>query len=145
MNFINFTPGLASGTTEHLNGINFIDSETGWAVGGNKILKTTNGGITTSVEETETKSVADNFYLSQNYPNPFNPSTKIKYSIPKQNIVTLKVFDVLGGEVATLVNKEHSQGNYEIEFNGNNLTSGIYFYRLIAGNYIETKKMILVK
>ena len=73
-----------------------------------------------------------NTYLSQNYPNPFNPSTTIKYSIPKQSNVTLKVFDVLGSEVATLVNKEQPQGNYEVEFDGAELTSGIYFYRITS-------------
>jgi hypothetical protein len=92
------------------------------------------------------------FELSQNYPNPFNPSTTIKYSIQKYSNVTLKVFDILGREVSTLVNKEQTQGNYEIEFDGSDLTSGIYFYRLQvypavsgAGDYVETKKMILLK
>ena len=92
-----------------------------------------------------------NFNLSQNYPNPFNPSTIIKYSIPNQSDVNLKIFDVLGSEVATLLNKEQPQGNYEVEFNGKDLTSGIYFYRLqvytpgSAGDFVETKKMILLK
>jgi len=85
------------------------------------------------------------FELKQNYPNPFNPSTIIKYSIPKQGNVTLKIFDVLGGEVATLVNKQQRQGNYEVEFDGAGLTSGIYFYRLRAGEYIQLKKMLLIK
>jgi hypothetical protein len=83
--------------------------------------------------------------LAQNYPNPFNPSTTIKYSIPKQSNVTIKVFDVLGREVTTLVNKEQSQGNYEVDFDGTKLSSGIYFYRLQAGDFVETKKMILIK
>ena len=97
------------------------------------------------------------FSLSQNYPNPFNPSTKIKYEIPfvtlRQSaiggqsdiLVTLKVYDVLGNEIATLVNEEKQAGNYEVEFDATNLTSGIYFYQLKAGNYIETKKMVLMK
>ncbi|MDX1700558.1 MAG: T9SS type A sorting domain-containing protein, partial [Melioribacteraceae bacterium] len=85
------------------------------------------------------------FALLQNYPNPFNPSTRIKYSIPKHSNVTLKIFDVLGSEVTTLVNKEQTQGNYEFEFDGGELTSGIYFYRLLVGDYMETKKMILLK
>ncbi len=86
-----------------------------------------------------------NYSLSQNYPNPFNPSTTIKYSIPKSNFVTLKVFDVLGKVVATLVNGEKLQGNYEINFNGKNLSSGVYFYRLEAGSFMETKKFLLLK
>ncbi len=85
------------------------------------------------------------FSLQQNYPNPFNPSTIIKYSIPKQSNVTLKIFDVLGSEVETLVNTEQPQGNYEVDFDGNELTSGIYFYKLQAGDFVETKKMILLK
>ena len=85
------------------------------------------------------------FELSNNYPNPFNPSTKIRYSIPNQSHVSLKVFDVLGREITTLINKEQPQGNYEIEFNASHLTSGIYFYRIQAGPFVMTKKMILMK
>ena len=83
--------------------------------------------------------------LSQNYPNPFNPSTTIRYSIPNARNVTIKVFDVLGKEVATLVNEEKSSGEYEVEFNASSLPSGIYFYQLKAGSFVETKKMILLK
>jgi len=85
------------------------------------------------------------FVLSQNFPNPFNPTTKIKYFIPKTSLVTIKVYDILGKEVTTLVNEEKSPGNYEVEFNGKSLASGIYFYRLQAGGFVETKKMILLK
>ncbi|MFC2085550.1 T9SS type A sorting domain-containing protein, partial [Bacteroidota bacterium] len=87
----------------------------------------------------------EKFDLAVAYPNPFNPSTTIKYSIPKQSFIQLRVFDAIGREVKTLVNKEQSPGNYELEFDGSNLSSGIYFYRLQADNYIETKKMILMK
>ncbi|VAX23300.1 hypothetical protein MNBD_IGNAVI01-487, partial [hydrothermal vent metagenome] len=90
------------------------------------------------------------YKLSQNYPNPFNPSTTIKYSIPNVGAghaptVQLKVYDVLGREVATLVNKEQSAGNYEIQFDASNLTSGIYFYKMQSGKFVESRKMILVK
>ncbi|MBK9096680.1 MAG: T9SS type A sorting domain-containing protein [bacterium] len=94
--------------------------------------------------------IVNEFSLSQNYPNPFNPSTKIKYSIP-QNVrqltgnVSLKIYDVLGREIATLVNEEKPAGEYEVEFDGTALPSGIYFYQLKAGVYSETKKMILLK
>ena len=88
---------------------------------------------------------ATDFKLEQNYPNPFNPTTKIEYSIPKNSLVTLKVYDMLGREVATLVNEEKSIGNYNVEFNGNGLSSGIYFYKFQAGDYTTVKKMILVK
>ena len=93
------------------------------------------------------------FSLEQNYPNPFNPSTTIHYSIPsvitsgtkQSQLVTLKVFDVLGNEVATLVNEEKPAGSYQIEFSADGLTTGIYFYKLHAGSLLETKKMILLK
>jgi len=86
-----------------------------------------------------------NYTLFQNYPNPFNPSTKIKYSIPKISFVTLKIFDILGREITTLVNEEKPAGNFEVEFDGAELSSGIYFYKLQTGNYSEVKKMILIK
>jgi hypothetical protein len=85
------------------------------------------------------------FSLTQNYPNPFNPTTTIKYKIPEISFVTIKVYDVLGNEVATLVNEEKPAGSYEIEFEGISLTSGIYFYKIKAGDFIETKKMIMIK
>ncbi len=93
----------------------------------------------------ENKNIVREYSLEQNYPNPFNPSSTINYSIPKQSVVTIKVFDVLGREVATLVNKEQPQGNYKIEFDASNLTSGIYFYRIHARDFVNTKKMILLR
>ena len=83
--------------------------------------------------------------LAQNYPNPFNPTTTINYSIPKTSFVTIKVYDALGRELETLVNEEKLNGNYKIEFNGSKFTSGIYFYRMQAGNFVDTKKLILLK
>jgi Secretion system C-terminal sorting domain len=85
------------------------------------------------------------YKLEQNYPNPFNPTTIISYSIPKTSFVTIKVYNVLGGVVETLVNKEKKVGNYKIELNGGRLASGIYFYKMQAGNFVETKKLILLK
>jgi len=85
------------------------------------------------------------FYLSQNYPNPFNPSTTISYSIPQKSLVTLKVFDVLGNEVCTLINEERESGYHQIDLIAEGLSSGIYFYRLQAGTFIETKRMVLLK
>ncbi|MFC2084961.1 T9SS type A sorting domain-containing protein, partial [Bacteroidota bacterium] len=89
--------------------------------------------------------IIEKFVLVGAYPNPFNPSTTISYSIPKQSFVQLRVFDVIGREVKTLVNKEQPPGNYEVEFSEDHLASGTYFYRLQAGDYIETKKMILLR
>ncbi len=85
------------------------------------------------------------FELSQNYPNPFNPITTIKYSIKERELVSLKIYDVLGNEMETLVNEEKPAGNYEINFNGENLSSGIYLYKFRTGSFVETKKMILLK
>ncbi len=87
----------------------------------------------------------DNYKLFQNYPNPFNPVTTITFSIPKNGEVELKVYVVLGNEVATLVNEYREAGSYKVEFNGSNLSSGIYFYTLSAGSFIETKKLAILK
>ncbi len=87
----------------------------------------------------------ENYFLSQNYPNPFNPTTVIKYSIKDAGMVSLKVYNILGQEVATLVNKVQIQGLYEVEFNAQHLTSGIYFYRLTVGSFSEAKKLLLLK
>jgi photosystem II stability/assembly factor-like uncharacterized protein len=89
--------------------------------------------------------IVNKFSLYQNYPNPFNPSTSLQYAIGSRQFVTLKVYDLLGREVATLVNEEKPAGEYEVEFDGFALPSGIYFYQLKAGQYSETKKMILLK
>jgi len=85
------------------------------------------------------------FVLHQNYPNPFNPTTVIKYSIPQQTFVSLKVYNILGKEVSVLVNEQKEAGVYEVEFNASNLSNGIYFYTLRAGNFVDTKKLILAK
>jgi len=85
------------------------------------------------------------YQLFQNFPNPFNPITKINYQIPELSFVTLKVYDVLGSEIVTLVNEEKPIGSYEVKFDATNLPSGIYFYRIQAGSFVETKKMLLLK
>ncbi len=85
------------------------------------------------------------FFLSQNYPNPFNPVTKINFAIPKAGFVSLKVYDLLGREVSNLINEEKQAGNYSIDFNSGNLTSGVYFYKMQSGSFKETKKMLLIK
>jgi hypothetical protein len=98
--------------------------------------------VATGISGTETPVT---FSLSQNYPNPFNPTTNIKYQIANNNIVTLKVYDILGKELITLVNEKQSPGDYEIKFNGSKLSSGIYFYKLTAGDFSDVKSMILIK
>ncbi|MCU0414659.1 MAG: T9SS type A sorting domain-containing protein [Ignavibacteriaceae bacterium] len=140
----------------------FTDENNGWLLGrtpnpvSNRIYRTTNGGFGGLVEINEdyNKNLPAEFSLSQNYPNPFNPITKIKYSIPQSpllgedgrgGLVTLKVYDILGREIATLVNEEKPAREFEVEFNAANLPSGIYFYQIKAGNFVETKKMVLLR
>jgi len=85
------------------------------------------------------------YELMQNYPNPFNPSTTIKYQIPHNSLVTLKIYNILGQEITTLVNEIENRGVYSVQFNANKFASGTYFYRLQAGSLVETKKMLLLK
>ena len=101
--------------------------------------------IVVSVDDKNTKPVPSSFILYQNYPNPFNPTTNIEFRISDFGFVSLKVYDVLGREIATLVNEEKLAGNYEVEFDGSKLSSGVYFYRLNSGSFISTKKMLLIK
>ena len=96
-----------------------------------------------TVETSTTKPVE--FSLSQNYPNPFNPSTTISYSIPQDNFVSLKVYNVLGNEVATLVNGQITAGTHNVHFNASNLSSGVYYYTIRTGNFSSTKKLMLLK
>ena len=100
--------------------------------------------ISTGVEE-EFNEVPTEFSLSQNYPNPFNSSSIIKYSIPKSSFATIKIFNTLGEEIETLVNTEKPVGTYEVNWNATNLPSGVYFYRFQAGDFVQTRKMILMK
>jgi len=128
-----------------------VDSEDYLYAGpwGYSLFKTTTPTIT---DVSEINFAPTSFSLEQNYPNPFNPSTTIKYTIPNVTLsgvegsrVRLKVYDVLGNEIVTLVNEEKPIGTYELNWNAANLPSGVYFYRLQAGSFVETKKMILLK
>lgn len=106
------------------------------------VVLTTDG--VTSVKS-ETNNIVTTYALNQNYPNPFNPSTSISYQLPANGFVTIKVYNVIGKEIATLVNEYQQSGNYSKEFNANGLTSGVYFYTIKAGSFSATKKMILMK
>jgi len=124
----------------------FLDSITGWAQNSwNTLAHTTNGGGTINQITNSNEQIAKNYILYQNYPNPFNPSTNIKYRIANNSFVTLKVYDIMGREIETPVNEIQKPGEYEVSFNAGKLSSGIYFYKLVAGEYSETKRMILLK
>jgi len=123
----------------------FDDLHLQWNKEGQRIAQVVPLRGTTDPTSVEHEIELSDFYLSQNYPNPFNPSTKIQYIIPELGFVTLKIFDVLGSEVITLVSEEKAAGSYEIEFIASGLQSGIYFYQLKTGEFAETKKMILLK
>ena len=149
---INWNPTTVGADTV-LYSVQFADLNNGWAVGDNgAILHTTNGGVS-FVEEEVLSEIPTKFLLTQNYPNPFNPSTKIKYSVPQSSKVIIKVFDILGNEIEILVNEEKSTGTYEVTWSAASSPSGVYFYRIQAGNpytgsgqgFVETKKLILLK
>jgi len=137
----------------------FTDSNNGWLLawpddpyGQCRLFHTTNGGFGGIVSVHEVSEQPNNYFLSQNYPNPFNPNTVIQYQIPKISFVTITVYDLLGREVAILVNEEKPSGNYKIEFDASGLSSGVYYYQIKAtpsggqaGNFIQTKKMILLR
>jgi len=134
-----------SGTTTALVGICMLNDNVGTIVGDNgTILQTTTGGqrIKSSVSVSD---LPKEFKLEQNYPNPFNPATKIQYDIPKITDVSLIVYDVIGREVARLVDEMKPPGHYEIVWDGSRLASGVYFYRLQTNNFIAVKKMLLVR
>jgi hypothetical protein len=117
-------PGWQFADVKSISSIEYIDAET-------------------SVKDNP--KVVANYRLSQNYPNPFNPTTSIDYELLKSEHVTFKVFNVLGEEAATLVNSVQSAGVHRIQFNGENLNGGVYFYQLKAGNFSETRRMVLLK
>jgi hypothetical protein len=100
---------------------------------------------TTDLIDEKYDNQRDTFLLGQNYPNPFNPTTVIKYQLPKSRHVTLKVYDIIGKEVAVLVDEQKNAGSYQVTLNDFRLASGVYLYQLKAGNFVETKKLILLK
>ena len=130
-----------------LNGrdIEFTDENHGWILGDHSSLYKTNiGGVITNLDG-EDFSIPGEFSLSQNYPNPFNPSTTISWQAPVSSWQTLKVYNVLGNEVAKLIDEYRNAGKYEVNFDASKLSSGVYFYRLQSGSFVETKKMIVLK
>jgi hypothetical protein len=138
-------------TNNPLFSVFFINENTGWVAGGNgTILKTTNSGYV--FVNNISKDIPQSFYLHQNYPNPFNPTTTIRYELPRAGVVRLAVYDVMGREVEMLVNERLTAGSYEAVWDacltngqGTRFASGVYFYRLTAEGYGETKRMLLIK
>ncbi|MBL7127711.1 MAG: T9SS type A sorting domain-containing protein [Ignavibacteria bacterium] len=137
------TPPIGTFSNSGINGIHFYDALNGGLSGREGIIcHTTNGGVWVKNISSE---IPSSYSLSQNYPNPFNPATNIRFDLPKSGSVKLVVFDALGREVATLVNEKLQTGTYEVDWDGSNYSSGVYFYKLMTGDYVETKKMLLVK
>jgi photosystem II stability/assembly factor-like uncharacterized protein len=134
-----------------LQSVFFINENVGYACGyGGTIIKTTDGGGPPLSVESGKETTPTSPSLSQNYPNPFNPVTKIKYDIPPSKgargmMVKLIIYDILGREIETLVNESKKPGSYEVNWDGSRYASGVYFYRLITDDYVETKKMVLIK
>ncbi|MCU0373321.1 MAG: T9SS type A sorting domain-containing protein [Ignavibacteria bacterium] len=132
------------GGTQIINGLYFTDAMTGWAVGFyGVILKTITGGVTSIFPVSS--EIPSSFSLEQNYPNPFNNTSNLKFEIANLEDIKIVVYDIMGREVQTLVNEELQPGSYEVTFDGSGLNSGVYFYQMTAGNYKETKKMLLLK
>ena len=125
-----------------LYSIRFINETMGFTSGFGYVFKTTNGGV--SVNQI-TSEIPNGISLHQNYPNPFNPNTKIKFDIAKLSVVKLVVYDILGREVATLVNERLKAGTYEVDFEGRELPSGVYFYKLVTDGFVDVKKMVLIR
>ena len=127
--------------------VQYIDKNNGWAYNTTRGIHTTTGGDPvwiTGIEQTSSE-IPKEFKLFQNYPNPFNPSTNIGFRIGGFGLVTIRIFDINGREIITLLNEELSAGEYKTDWNASGYSSGTYFYRLISDNYSETKKMLLVK
>ena len=142
---IGFVPG--SGTSNSTKEYSFIDKNVPAGNYKYRLKQIDNDGTFEYSDEVvvDLNSASDVYTLQQNYPNPFNPATKINFAIPQSGNVTLKVYNVLGEEVATLVNSNMQAGNHSVSFNGKNLSSGIYVYRIVSGSYTDVKKMLLLK
>ena len=128
-----------------LNRVKINNSPVGYVAGQNQIMyKTTNAGGLTEITF-DPAVIPSKYSLSQNYPNPFNPATKINFALPTQGMVTLKIYDVLGREIISLVNEVKSAGNYSVDFNASKFSSGVYFYKLESNGFSSIKRMLLVK
>jgi photosystem II stability/assembly factor-like uncharacterized protein len=135
----------SSGTTNPLFSVSFTDADNGTAVGrAGTILRTTNGGAV-FVDEDPEAFAPDGFVLDQNYPNPFNPTTKIQFTMVNRQSTIVKVYDVLGRDIATLVNEVREPGTYTVQWDASGTASGVYFCRLEAGPFVATRKLLLMR
>src|SRR5690606_9252236 len=144
-----FYDSVAAGTTEYIDsglvtGRTYSYRVCSFNTGGNSAFSNEVSTLITG-SETISSIIPDKYELYQNYPNPFNPVTKIQYDIPKQGIVTIKIFDVLGRETATLVNELQNPGRYSINWNAASLGSGVYFYKIETEGFSQVRRMVLIK
>jgi hypothetical protein len=139
-NFKYTAPSTTGSVTLYATGAGTSSSKPGWNFAPNFSVT-----VTAATDVTETHVKASAYKLEQNYPNPFNPSTKISFSIPQSEQVTLTVYDMSGKEISKLVDGQRSAGEYSVSFNASNLPSGVYLYKLTAGSFSQIKKMILTK
>jgi len=126
-----------------VNRLRFLSDTLGYAVG-QTVYKYSTDSTATDVREV-VEEIPGRFYLSQNYPNPFNPTTTWRFTISSSSFVSIKVFDLLGRDVATLVQEEREAGTYEVRFNATNLAGGTYIYRIMAGEFVQSRRMILLR
>ena len=136
--------GAGSTSSIYMFPADSLNHTVGYCNIGTKLYKTGTGGVVTGIGNISNE-IPESFSLFQNYPNPFNPTTNIKYDLPTSNLVTLKVYDVNGKKIETLVNENQNAGSYSVLFNAVNYPSGVYFYKLEAGSFSETRKMVLLK
>jgi hypothetical protein len=140
---MNFYP-ITSLENFNVRSSSFINSNTGFVCGDSgKVLKTTNGGLTFISHDPV--FTPQKFSISQNYPNPFNPVTNIGFRVADFGLVKLTIYDILGKEIAIIVNEEMQPGSYNVDWDASNYPSGVYFYKIKSGDFVESKKMVLVK
>jgi len=139
------TSGASGSFVLEISGMPLLGNITATATdtNGNTSMFSLPYAVSTNVKQTVLNPVR--FSLEQNYPNPFNPTTTIKYQIPELSFLTIKVYDVVGNEITALVNEEKQIGSYEVNFDATGIPSGVYFYRLQAEDFAETKKMVLIR
>ena len=140
---IGFAQG--GGTSNFVRSYNFTDSKPIFNKVFYRLKQIDLAGTVKLSKEVSIDFTPNSFNLYQNYPNPFNPSTSIKFSLPYQTNVTIKIYDITGREITTLLNEKKDAGNYTINFSGNNLSSGVYFYSIICDNFTQVKKMLYLK